>query len=108
MRIHGLHQAERRDRRVEIGVPRMAKCMDTGIGAAGAMDDWFDADDLSQRFLDMLLHGRAIGLPLPAHIRPAVIFHSEGETGRGTVPAGMGKPRSSSHGHGTLAGPLNQ
>ncbi len=48
-------------------------------------------------FLDRLLHGRPVRLPLQAHERAAVEFEGEGEAGQRTmVPAGTGLPRSNS------------
>jgi hypothetical protein len=50
-------------------------------------------------FLDRLLDARPVRLPLPAHERPPVIFDRQPETRHPSlVPAGTGKPRSSSAG----------
>ena len=57
------------------------QCMHARIGAASGMDLRFAAADLGNRFLNGLLHRRAMHLPLPAHIGRAVKFDGEREAG---------------------------
>ena len=52
----------------------LAGRMHAGIGAAGALDAQVLAAKGGDRLLDRLLHGTAIGLPLPADIGRAVIL----------------------------------
>ena len=55
--------------------------MHAGVGAPGAMHDAARAVDGENRLLQPLLHRHAIGLPLPADKRPAVIFDRQGVAG---------------------------
>src|SRR3546814_233481 len=99
LRVQRLRQPEGRDRIIQIDMCDLPARMDARVGAAGGMDHRQMAGDALQRFLDRLLDGRAMRLPLPAHEGAAVIFHRQAKAGHpATVPGGRGLPRSSAPG----------
>ena len=73
--------------------------MNAGVGAARRVNGRELTGHLRKRFLDRLLDGWAMLLPLPAHERAAVIFDCKPPARHWRiVPLGMAKPRSSSPG----------
>ncbi len=95
--IEALHQPEGGDRAGDIDMRAHAPRMDPGVGAAGAEHLHRLTGEAVDRLLDRLLDAGAVGLPLPAHEGAAVILHRQRKACHARrVPAGMGKPRSSS------------
>lgn len=52
-------------------------CVDSGIGAAGAVDADGGATDFEKGSVDEVLNGVASGLGLPAEVGPAVVGDGE-------------------------------
>ena len=81
MRVDGVAQPVLAPDAREVDMSDLPQRMHAGVGAAGAMHDAARAVDGENRLLQPLLHRHAIGLPLPADKRPAVIFDRQGVAG---------------------------
>ena len=76
MRVQGFHQPERLDVPGDVDMARHGKGVNPRVGAPGRMQGYSLASDRVNRFLDGLLHRRAMRLPLQAHERAAVVFEN--------------------------------
>ena len=81
MRVERAHQLVRRPLAGEIDMGDLARRVDARIGTPRPTDRHALGCEAEDRVLDRLLHGRQIGLPLPAGIGPAVIFDVESKPG---------------------------
>src|ERR1700741_586167 len=98
MRIHRVAETARRQVLGDIAMRDPPGAMHAGIGAAGAMHATLGARNRLRRRLQRALHGRVIGLELPAGKRPAVVFDGELVAGHQESRAGgfSGVPRRNS------------
>ena len=79
--VKPLPQPVLRERLGDIRVRRHGKRVDPGIRAARAMNGRQLAGHAMDGFLERLLDGRPMVLPLPAHERPAVEFDGQPPAG---------------------------
>src|SRR5690242_1430445 len=77
MRVHGVAQPAGREVLVDIAMGDLSERMHAGIGPARAVHTHVSAAGRLDRCLQRALHGRMIGLELPARERSAVIFDGE-------------------------------
>ena len=85
MEVERLAHAERLPLLGEVEVRHLAQRVHARVGAASAAHASRLAREAEHRILERALHGRAIGLALPAEERRAVVFDGDAVAGHGSL-----------------------